>query len=127
MPGAVMMGALGARKRRSAAASMLFVSLLAIQSTLAQAQTGPLAPPTREEVERVPVRTEADRRARLEVVAETPAAPCALDDARFGNVRITLNAVEFDGLGPVSPALVQDSYAGLVGTEQPVSVLCRIR
>lgn len=110
-----------------AIAGFMVALLLAVQPTGIAAQSAPVAPPTREEVERAPVRTLPDRGARLDVEGGIPAAPCALDDPRFENIRITLNSVDFQGLGPVPPSLVASAYAGLIGTEQPVSVLCRIR
>ncbi len=100
---------------------------LAVQATGVFAQSTPVAPPTREEVERVPVRPVPDRRARLEVESDLPAAPCALDDPRYADIRVTLNAVEFEGLGSVSPELLADAHSGLLGAEQPVSIMCRIR
>jgi hemolysin activation/secretion protein len=113
--------------KRSAAARLAIIAMLAAAPSLASAQTRPTAPPTREEVERVPVRPLPDRGARLDIEGGVTAAPCALDDPRFEDIRVTLNAVDFQQLGPVSPALLEGAYAGLIGTEQPISVLCQIR
>ena len=101
---------------------------LAVQAAGVLAQASPLAPPTREEVERVPVRPVPDRRARLEVEGgDLPAAPCSLDDPRFADIKVTLAQVEFEGMGPVPPELLAEAHARLLGSEQPVSVMCRIR
>ena len=108
------------------AGSMLALAL-AVQATGVFAQSIPVAPPTREEVERVPVRPVPDRRARLEVESDLPAAPCTLDDPRYAEIRVRLDRVEYEGLRQIPPGLLADAHAGLLGTDQPVSVLCRIR
>ena len=117
----------GSTSLRQSAAWITFAIIMAAHPSAAMGQTTPLAPPTREEVERVPVRPLPDRGARLEVEGGVAAGPCALDDARFEDIRVTLSAVEFEALGPVSPDLLHDAYAGLLGSEQPISVLCAIR
>jgi hemolysin activation/secretion protein len=125
-PGGCALHAHFMQRGRPAAGALLAI-VLATQSASAAGQVTPSAPPTREEVERVPIRPLPDRGARLDVEGEVPAAPCALAHSRFADVRIRLETVEFQGLGPVDPSLVEGAAQGLIGSEQPVSSLCTIR
>ncbi|WP_129794517.1 ShlB/FhaC/HecB family hemolysin secretion/activation protein [Sphingosinicella sp. CPCC 101087] len=112
---------------RRAAASFVLAMVLVADPSVAAAQAVPASPPTREEVERAPVQSLPGRGARLEVEGGVPAGRCALDDPRFEEIRVTLASVEFQEMGPVPSALLEPAYAGLIGSEQPVSVLCAIR
>jgi hemolysin activation/secretion protein len=64
---------------------------------------------------------------QLEVEGGIERAPCALDSPEFANIRFTLRGAVFDGLQGVSPGDLQSSYSSLVGSEQPISVVCDIR
>ena len=87
----------------------------------------PVAPPTREEVQRAPVRPPADARPRLTVDDRVERAPCALASEANRDVRFTLRSVVFEELKGLSPQALRPAYAELVGTEQPVSAICEIR
>lgn len=69
---------------------------------------------------------ERNRALRLDVEG-LDRAPCALDSTEFQKIRFTLRGVEFDGLQGVSPVELERSYSSLVGTDQPISVVCAIR
>ena len=113
---------------RAAKSALLLTALLAGASSGALAQSTPQqVPPTREEVTRQQVPQPNRQAPSLEVEGELERAPCALDSPEFANVRFTLRGVEFDGLKALSPASLTPSYAELVGTEQPISVVCAIR
>jgi hemolysin activation/secretion protein len=68
-----------------------------------------------------------ERAPRLEVEGGIERAPCALDSPQFKDIRFTLRGAEFEGLQGLSPAQLASSYQSLVGTEQPISVVCNIR
>ncbi len=94
----------------------------------AQAQTTPnVQPPTREEVQRAPVRETAPRQPRLTVEGGIERAPCALAADEFRDIRFTVNSVAFDELRGLTADQLRPAYAEYVGTEQPVAVICEIR
>lgn len=103
--------------------------LAAAASALVQAPAGaqsvsqPLAP-TREEIER---RQPVAPAPNVRIEGDLERAPCALDEARFADVRFTLRSVAFGGLGGLDPAMLAPSFAGEVGRDNPVSAVCRIR
>lgn len=84
-------------------------------------------PPTREEVTRPLQPTPQLRPPRLEVEGGIERAPCALDGPDYANIRLTLRAVEFEGLQGLTAADLGPSYAAYVGREAPISVVCDIR
>lgn len=107
---------------------LLFASILASTSSLVSAQTAPqILPPTREEVTRQEPQVQPDRAPRLEVEGEIERAPCALDSPEFAAIRITVRGAEFEGLQGLAPADLTPAYSSLIGTEQPISVVCEIR
>jgi hemolysin activation/secretion protein len=87
----------------------------------------PVAPPTREEVQRAPVRPPAEARSRLTVEGGIERAPCALADEAYRDVRFPVRSVSFEGLREVQPDALRAAYQEFVGTEQPVAVICEIR
>jgi hemolysin activation/secretion protein len=104
----------------------------AIGPRLALAQTSPSPsaipnPPTREEVERVPVRPPVARGPRLSIEGGVERAPCALAGEQFRDIRLTVNSVMFDDLRGLAPDALAPAYAQYIGTEQPVAVICDIR
>lgn len=108
--------------------SVVAASLLASISASAAAQTASeVLPPTREEVIRPDPRLPRDQALRLEVEGGLERAPCALDRPEFKDIRFRLRGAEFDGLRGLRPEDLARSYAPLVGTEQPISVVCGIR
>jgi hemolysin activation/secretion protein len=100
--------------------------LLAAVPSVAAAQSAPIAPPSRSEIERAPA-TRQQPRARLSVEGGVERAPCALDDPAYQAIKIKLTAANFKHLGPVAASELKASYAEFLGTEQPISVVCRIR
>ncbi|WP_118857464.1 ShlB/FhaC/HecB family hemolysin secretion/activation protein [Sphingomonas mesophila] len=89
----------------------------------AQSTVQPLAP-TREEIER---RQPAPPVANVRIEGDLERSPCALDEPRFADVRVTLRSVTFGGLGGIDPALLAPAYAEDIGRDNPVSAVCRIR
>lgn len=84
-------------------------------------------PPTREEVTRPEPTAPTPRAPRLEVEGGVERAPCALDSPDYRDIRFTLRDVRFEGLQGLSVADLAPAYAPLVGTEQPISVVCEVR
>lgn len=103
-------------------AALAAATVLAPAAAVAQSIT----PPTREEVER-PQPPPTPQASQLEVEGGIERAPCALDNPQFANIRFTLRDVAFEGLRGVSPVDLAPAYAGLVGQEHRVSVLCEVR
>ena len=104
-------------------------ALLALAPATALGQATPpasIAPPSRSELERAP-EARAQPRARLTVDGGVEHAPCALDDPAYQAIRIKLSAANFKHLGPVSPDELKAAYSEFIGTDQPISVVCRIR
>ena len=119
-------GDFGVRARHLA--GLLLSSILASTSSTAAAQTSSqVLPPTREEVTRPEAPVPQAQAPRLEVEGGIERAPCALDSPEFQNIRFTLRGVEFDGLQGLDPGDLTPSYSQLVGTDQPISVVCEIR
>lgn len=109
-------------------AELLFSTCLLSVSGIASAQVLPrqVLPPTREEVtrpEQRPIRT----RPQLEIEGGIERAPCALDSPEFSSIRFTVRGADFEGLKGLSPSELTSSYSSLIGTEQPISVVCDIR
>jgi hemolysin activation/secretion protein len=96
---------------------------------IANAQAQPNIPqaPTREEIQRAPVRPGPQRGTRLTVDGGVERAPCALADPQYANIRFTVRSVAFDDLRGLGPADLRPAYDQYVGTEQPVAVICEIR
>ena len=95
----------------------------------ALAQTGPEAPrlPTREEIERDPVRAQPDRAPRLTVEDDVERAPCALDAPAYRDIRFTLRSAVFEDLKGLSAEALRPAWEGYAGTDQPIAILCDIR
>ncbi|SLK00162.1 Hemolysin activation/secretion protein [Novosphingobium mathurense] len=98
---------------------------LAIPS-VAQAQSVPLTPPARSDLEPLP-QEQAAPRPRLTVDERIERAPCALEDPAYSSIKIRIATATFRNLGPVDASELADTYGDFVGTEQPISVVCRIR
>jgi hemolysin activation/secretion protein len=106
------------------------ILLLAFSASLAstanaQAPAQPM-PPTREEVTRSNDRAPTHA-TKLEVTGGFERAPCALDKPQFRALRFTFTRADFENLGDLSPTDLAPAYTGLIGTEQPISVVCEIR
>lgn len=64
---------------------------------------------------------------RVTVDGQSERMPCPLDEPRFSNIRVTISSVRFDGLRALPPEALRPSYEALIGTSQPISVVCDIR
>ena len=107
---------------------VVYLSAVGLIAGTGQAQTNPpVQPPTREEVQRAPVRETAPRAPRLTVEGGVERAPCALAGDEFRSIRFTVNSVAFDDLRGLTTEDLRPAYAEFVGTEQPVAVICEIR
>lgn len=108
-------------------AYLLVSSLIASTASVAVAQTSPQPlPPTREEVTR-PNPQAPQEASRLTVEGGIERAPCALDKPQYQNLRFVLRGADFENLQAVPESDLAPAFAGLVGTEQPISVVCEIR
>jgi hemolysin activation/secretion protein len=106
---------------------LLVSSLIASTASVAVAQTSPQSlPPTREEVTR-PNPQAPQEASRLTVEGGIERAPCALDKPQYQNLRFVLRGADFENLQAVPESDLAPAFAGLVGTEQPISVVCEIR
>jgi hemolysin activation/secretion protein len=106
---------------------LLVSSLIASTASVAVAQTSPQPlPPTREEVTR-PNPQAPQEASRLTVEGGIERAPCALDKPQYQNLRFVLRGADFENLQAVPESDLAPAFAGLVGTEQPISVVCEIR
>jgi hemolysin activation/secretion protein len=106
---------------------LLVSSLIASTASVAVAQTSPQPlPPTREEVTR-PNPQAPQEASRLTVEGGIERAPCALDKQQYQNLRFVLRGADFENLQAVPESDLAPAFAGLVGTEQPISVVCEIR
>jgi hemolysin activation/secretion protein len=106
----------------------LGAALLGCSSFVALAQPPQVpSPPTRDEL-RGPVRPQTpDARPRVDVEGGLERAPCALDRPEYAAIRFTPSAVQFEALKGLAPADLRPAYAPYLGTDQPLSVICRIR
>ncbi|WP_176594395.1 ShlB/FhaC/HecB family hemolysin secretion/activation protein [Sphingobium sp. EM0848] len=66
-------------------------------------------------------------RPRLTVDDRIERAPCALEDPAYSSIKIRITTATFHNLGPVDASELDSTYTDFVGTEQPISVVCRIR
>jgi hypothetical protein len=87
----------------------------------------PQTAPTREEIERaVPERT-APAPARLSVEGDIERAPCALDRPEYADIRLTLTDAVFDDLKGLPAEALRPAFAGEIGRDNPIAVVCAIR
>ena len=108
-------------------AHFLISSIVASMASTAVAQTSPQPlPPTREEVTR-PNLPSPPQATRVEIEGGIERAPCALDRPQFQNLRFVVRGAEFTNLEGMAQGELAPAYAGLVGTEQPISAVCEIR
>ena len=112
------------RLSKRSTASMVALAWL---SLTAFAQPPTVAPPTRDELRGTTRPPAPDERPRLSVEGELPGAACALDRPEFAEIRITPSAVMFEELRGLTPDELRGAYAPYLGTDQPISVICRIR
>ncbi len=111
------------RNKRNAAS----VAALAWLSLTAFAQPPAPPVPTRDELRGTTQPPAPDERPRLSVEGEIPGAACALDRPEFAEIRVTPSAVMFEDLRGLTADELRGAYAPYLGTDQPISVICRIR
>lgn len=113
---------------RIARAGAGLLPLLAISHfTPALAQVTPNIP-TREEIQRGVVQPNARTPSEaISVDGDFERAPCPLAEPQFAATRFTLKNVDFQGADAIDRALLADSFAQYIGTEQSVAVICDIR
>ncbi len=102
------------------------VALFAGLQGLACAQSGPSGLPTREQLQQ-PAPTPATGPAKVRIKDEVERAPCPLDNPAYSAIRLTLIRATFANLDPVPEGEIADSYRPYLGSDQPISVVCRIR
>ncbi len=105
-------------------ATAFMATTLSAQSLPPSAQS---ALPTREEVNRVPLREAAPLPPRVSISGGLERDACALDAPRFAKLSVDLKAVVFDGLGQVDQAPLQAAIAPYLGTSLPIANICQIR
>lgn len=89
------------------------------------AQSGASAP-SRDELRGIT--GQADRpEMRLSIKGGIERSPCPLDDPQYSDIKVTLNSVTFGGLKETGADELASTWKPLVGTSQPISVLCEIR
>ena len=67
--------------------------------------------PTREQVTRPVEPTRQQRRPQLEVEGGIERAPCALEGPGYENIRLTLRAVDFEGLRGLTATDLTPAYS----------------
>ena len=92
----------------------------------ANAQAAQITPPNRSDLIPPELRRD-DNDVTLKVDGDFERAPCALDRAEFAAIRFTIAGAQFNGLDRVPGLSLEGAYAGYLGRELPVSVLCDIR
>lgn len=95
--------------------------------SVASAQSS-AAVPTREEIQRgVIEQTLKGQAETLTVDGGVERSACPLASPEFADVKFTLRAVNFSGLGAIDPSILASSYNGFVGQEVSVAAVCEIR
>jgi hemolysin activation/secretion protein len=97
-----------------------------VQAQNVPAQGVPIGTPTREQLQR-PLPVPAPTQERVRIRDEVERAPCPLDNPAYADIRFRLTRVAFADLGPVAEVEIADSYRPYMDTEQPISIVCRIR
>lgn len=104
---------------------------LSVVSLPLAAQTAPLSvqPPTREELQRGVAEGTLNMAGPQTPVdtGEVERAPCPLASPEFANIRLKLASVTFSGAEAVPEQDLSGTYRDLIGTDQPVSIICEIR
>lgn len=104
----------------AAVATLAFASL----PQLASAQVA--GPPSRDELRGITGQAPAAP-SRLSIKGDVERSPCPLDDPQYADIKVTISEVTFNNLKEVSPDELGETWKPLVGTAQPISVLCEIR
>ncbi|PXA83230.1 ShlB/FhaC/HecB family hemolysin secretion/activation protein [Nostoc sp. 3335mG] len=86
-----------------------------------------VAPPTREELNRVTTATQATPKSRLTISGDIEHGPCPLADPRYAAITVPLKDVQFDGLDGIDPATLRPAFAAHLGRTVPIATVCEIR
>ena len=54
-------------------------------------------------------------------------SPCPLADDRFKDIKVTIGAVDFNGLKGAEPSEMEPAWKPFAGVPQPIAVLCEVR
>lgn len=100
----------------------LFCSALAAQGQ----PVAPIAPPTRTDL-LPPDRRPAQRSVTLTIDGDLERSSCALDQAEYQSITLTLKGARFGGLERVPGISLEGAFASYLWRELPISVLCDIR
>lgn len=118
------------RRTRAAGFSVVRTGMLLVAagaaSVPAMAQVGVTGVPTREEID-PSRRPQASQPSRLIVEGDIERSPCALADPAYAKINLTLTQAQFNNLGPVPAAELEQYWKPLAGKPLPVAVLCEIR
>ncbi|MGV3511848.1 MAG: ShlB/FhaC/HecB family hemolysin secretion/activation protein [Novosphingobium sp.] len=87
-------------------------------------QTG--GAPSRDELRGIAGQTPAPS-SRLSIKGEIERSPCPLDDPQYAEIKVNISEVTFNNLKELSQDELSSTWKPLVGTQQPISVLCEIR
>ena len=105
----------------------MLASACALALGVPTAASAQIAPPTRDELAPPQIRDDTRRAATLTIDGGLERAPCALDDPRYADIRLTLNSVTFAGAERAPELSLRDTYEDYLGRDLPLSVLCDIR
>lgn len=97
--------------------------MIFVTATQASAQS---VAPTREELQGI-ARGEDAPPPRLTVEGGIERSPCALADPQYSDVRLTIRAVNFNGLKGATAQELESAWKPFEGQEHPVAILCEIR
>ena len=95
-------------------------------TALAQTSTPTISGPSRDELGGI-TRAPAELQPRLSISGGIERSTCPLADPKFQSITTTISDVTFNGLKGATAAELEAAWKPLVGTPQPISVLCDIR
>jgi len=103
----------------------LAASSIAVLAPVAQAQD--VRPPTREELTAPQQRPEVRQGTTLTVDGQMERRPCALDQAEYADLTLTLSGVTYTGADRAADVALAQAHEGYLGRELPIRALCDIR
>lgn len=95
-------------------------------TAIAQTSTPTISGPSRDELGGI-TRAPAAQPTRLSVSGGIERSTCPLADPQFQSITTTITDVTFNGLKGATAAEMEAAWKPLVGTPQPISVLCEVR
>ncbi|MCX7285361.1 MAG: ShlB/FhaC/HecB family hemolysin secretion/activation protein [Novosphingobium sp.] len=82
--------------------------------------------PTRDDIRGVTGRA-APSAPQLSIKGGIERSACPLDDPKYAGITVDVGQVTFNGLKEIAASELDDTWKGLVGTPQPIAILCEIR